>query len=117
MYCSRLCRTSTYQCGAANYPFPGEQYRARMEICESSGEPIGMEPCFHKGNVYIKRNLQVWRAQKCTALVGAVTVLTSAGLQTTLFHWRQYRAVNGNKRNFGRTTPHGTAFAPKQWIY
>ena len=24
---------------------------------------------------------------------------------------------NGNKRNFGSTNPHGTAFAPKQWLH
>ena len=23
----------------------------------------------------------------------------------------------GNMRNFGSTNPHGTAFAPKQWLY
>ena len=28
-----------------------------------------------------------------------------------------YRARNGNMRNFGPTNPHGTAFAPKQWLY
>ena len=88
-----------------------------MEICEISGLPIPMVPCLHQSNVYMKSKLQVWRAQKCIVLVGAETVLTSAGLQTTPFHGWQYRAENGNMRNFGPTNPHGTAFAPKQWLY
>ena len=37
-------------------------------------------------------------------------------LETTL-HAGQYRAENGNMRNFGPTNPHGTAFAPKQCLY
>ena len=28
-----------------------------------------------------------------------------------------YRAQNGNIRNFVPTNPHGTAFAPMQWLY
>ena len=48
---------------------------------------------------------------------GGDTVLTSSGPETTPFHGRQYRAQNGNMRNFGPTNPHGTAFAPKQWLY
>ena len=52
---------------------------------------------------------------KSIALVGADTVLTSAEPQSTPFHGGQYRAQNGNMRNFGPTDPHGTAFAPKQW--
>ena len=51
------------------------------------------------------------------ALVGAETVLTSAGPHTTPFYGGQYRAKNGNMRIFGPTNPHGTAFAPKQWLY
>ena len=88
-----------------------------MEICEISGLPIPMVPCLHKSNGYIKWKLRVWSAQKCIALVGAEPVLTSAGPQTTPFHGVQYRAENGNMGNFGPTIPHGTAFAPKQWLY
>ena len=76
-----------------------------------------MVPRLHQSNGYIKRKLHVWRAQKCNALVSAETVLTSAGQQTTPFHGGQYMDDNGNMRNFGPTNPHGTAFAPKQWLY
>ena len=88
-----------------------------MEICEISGLSIPMVPRLHPSNGYMKRNLRAWRVQKCIALVGADTVLTSAGPETTTFHWGQYMAQNGNMRNFGPTNPHGTAFAPKQWLY
>ena len=88
-----------------------------MEICETSGLPIPMVPHLHQSNGYIKKKLRVWIAQKFNALVGAEIVLTSAEPQTTPFYGSQYSAKNGNMRNFGATNPHGTAFAPKQWVY
>ena len=48
-----------------------------MEICETSGLPIPMVPRLHQTNGYMKRKLGEWRAQKCNAIVGADTVLTS----------------------------------------
>ena len=89
----------------------------RMERCEISALPIPMVPRLYKSNGYIKRKLRAWRVQKYIALVGADTVLTSSGPETTPFHWGLYRAKNGNMRNFGPINPHGTAFAPKQWLY
>ena len=89
----------------------------RMEICESSALPIPMVSCLHQTNGYIKRKLGEWRAQKCIAIVGADTVLTSGGPQTTPFHGGQHRSKNGNMRNFGPTNPHDTAFAPNKWLH
>ena len=66
---------------------------------------------------YIKRKLQSLRVHKCIAIVGADTVLPSAGPQTTPFHGGKYRVQIGNMQNFGPTNPHGTAFATKQWLY
>ena len=57
-----------------------------MEICETSGLPIPMVLRLHQSNCYIKRNIRVWRAQKCIAQFGAQTVLTSVGPQITPFH-------------------------------
>ena len=91
--------------------------RPRMEICGNSGLHIPMVPRLHKSNGYMKRKLRAWRVQKCIALVGANTVLTSSGPETTPFYGRKYRAQNGNMRNLGPTNPHGTVFAPKQWLY
>ena len=103
--------------GPQTTPFHGVSIGPRMEICETSGRPIPMVPRLHQTNGYIKRNLGEWRAQKCIAIVGADTVLTSEGPQTTPFHGGQHRAKNGNMRNFGPTNPHGTAFAPNKWLY
>ena len=47
-----------------------------MKICGSLGLPIAIVPCLHRSNVYIKRKLQVWRALKCTPLVGARVYLS-----------------------------------------
>ena len=118
MYCPTRCRNSTYQCGAAHYSFfMGGSIGSGMEICEISGPPISMVPRLHQSSVYIKRKLQVWRAQKCIPLVRGKNPLTRTGPQTTLFHGWQYRAENGNVQNFWPTNPHGAAFAPKQWLY
>ena len=52
----------------------GGSIGCRMEIRGISGQQIPMVPRLHQSNGYIKRKLQVWRAQKCIALVGAETV-------------------------------------------
>ena len=97
--------------------FMGGSSKPRMEICETSGPPIPMVPRLHQSNGYIKRKLRVWRAQKCIFLVGAETVPTSAGPQTTPFHGWQYRAENGKKAKPRAYRSHGTAFVPKQWLH
>ena len=83
--------------------FMGGSKRPRLEIGETSGLPIPMVPRFHQSNGFLKKKVRVWRAQNCNALVGAETVLTCAAPQTTPFHGGQYRAENGNIRNFGPT--------------
>ena len=66
MYCPSRCRYRTYKCGAANYPV-------------SWGAVQGPLRNNAKCNGYIKRKVRGRRVQKCIALVGADTVLTSAG--------------------------------------
>ena len=66
--------------------FMGVIIGPRMEIYETSAKPIPMVPHLHQCNRYIKRKLRAWRVQKCSALVGADTVLTSAWKQITPFH-------------------------------
>ena len=66
--------------------FMGGSIWPRMEICENSALPIPMVPRLHQSNGYIKRKLRAWRVQKCIALVGADTVLTTAWKQITPFH-------------------------------
>ena len=95
----------------------GGNIGSREAICEISGRPNPMVLRLDQCNGYIKRKIREWRVQKCIPLVGADTVLTSAGPQTTPCHGGQYRFHGGNLRNFGPTKPHGTAFAPMQWLY
>ena len=95
----------------------GGNIGSRKEICETSGLKIPMVSRLHQSNDYMKRKLRAWRVQKCIALVGADSVLTSAVPQTTPCHGGLYRVQKGNMRIFGPTNPHGTAFAPKQWLY
>ena len=88
-----------------------------LQICRNSGLPIAMIPCLHQSHDYIKRKLRVWRAQKCNFLVGAKTVPTGTGLQTTPFHAAPYTSDNANLRKFGSAYRHSTVFAPKQWLF
>ena len=118
IYFRGWCRYRTYQCVAANYPVSwGGSIGPKMEICGTSGLPIPMVERLRQSNGYMKRKLRAWRVQKCIALVGADTVLTSSWPKTTPFYWGYYRVQKGNMRSFGPTNPHGTAFSPKQWLY
>ena len=89
----------------------------RMKICGNSGLQIPMVPRLKQSNGCMKRKLRAWRVQNCIALIGADTLLTPACKQSTPFPGGLYRVQNGNMRNFGPTNPHGTAFAPNQWLY
>ena len=76
-----------------------------------------MVPCWHQGNIFIRRKVGVWRDQKCIPLVSSKTPLTCAVLQTTPSQGSRYRAENGNLRNLRRTYRHGTVFPPRQYLY
>ena len=76
-----------------------------------------MVPCLHQDNIYIKRKLRVWRAQKCISLVGAKSPLTCVGRQSTVCQGRQYSVGNGNLRKLGWTYRYGTVFAPRQYLH
>ena len=91
--------------------------RPRTETCVSWGGPIAMVPCLQQGNVYIKRKLRVWRAQKCIPLVGAKTPLTCASRQNTPSHEGRYRAEYRNLRKSGWTYRYGTVFCTKAIFY
>ena len=74
-------------CGSKVPRFMGGSIGHRMERCEISALPIPMVPRLHQSNDYMKRKLRAWRVQKCIPLVGADTVLTSSGPETTVaFH-------------------------------
>ena len=98
-------------------PSQGRRYRARTESCAYWGRYIALVPCLHQGNIYIKRELGVWRIQNCIPLVGAKTPLTCAGRQTTPSQGRRYRAENGKLSKFGMIYCLGTVCAPRQYLY
>ena len=60
----------TTPCLAAPY------WAKQQKFSKLSGLPVAMVPCLHHCNVYIKRKLRVWRAQKCNFLVSAKTTPT-----------------------------------------
>ena len=64
----------------------GGSIGSRMQTCGISGLPIPMVPRLLHSSGYTKRMLRAWRVQKCIALVGEDTVLTSAWPQTTPCH-------------------------------
>ena len=66
--------------------FMGGTIGTRIKICDISGLPIHIVPRLHQSNSYMKRKLRAWRVQKCITLVGADTVVTSAGPQNAPFH-------------------------------
>ena len=68
--------------------FMGGSIEPRMEICENLGLPIPLVPRLYQSNGYIKRKIRAWRFQKSIALVGADTVLSTAGPETNPFHGR-----------------------------
>ena len=88
----------------------------RTETCVNSVGSIALVPYLHQGNIYIKRELGVWRDQKCITLVGAKTPLTYGGSQTTLSEGWRYKSENGNLRKLGRINRLGTGFAPRQYL-
>ena len=100
-------KTALTCAGLQTTPFDFRRYWPEKR---NLGPLFAMIPCLHQSNVYIKRNLRVCRVQQCIPLLGSKTALTCADL-------RQYKAENGDLRNFGSTFRHGTMFAPKQSLY
>ena len=95
----------------------GGNIEPRTETCVNWFGPITMVPCLHHRNIYIQRDIWIWREQKCIPLVGGENPLTCAGQQTTPSHGGRYRAENGDLRKFGSTYRHGTVLAPRQCLH
>ena len=88
----------------------------RRETCVYWGGLKGMVPCYHQGNIYIKRKQRVWRVRKSIFPVGAKTPLTCTGRQSNPSEPRRYRVEKGNLRSLGWTYCHGTVFAPRRYL-
>ena len=89
----------------------------RTESLGNWDGPMAMVPCLHKGNIYTKRKLRVWRDQKCIPLVGAITPLNCAGRHNTPSRGRQYRAQKGMFGQLGWIYCYGTVFTPRKYLY
>ena len=89
----------------------------RTESCVKWSGPIAMLPGLHQGYIYTKRKIRVWRDQKCIPLVCRITTLTCSVCQTTSSRVRRYRAKKGKLCKLGWNNRHGTAFAPRQYLY
>ena len=85
-----------------------EEIWPRVQICGNSGLPFAMVPCLHQSNLYKKRKLPEWRAQKCNPYFGAESPLRITGLQTTRFYAAPYRANCANLWKLGATFRYGT---------
>ena len=118
MYAPNRCKNPSYQCGSVTLPhLKGVGIGPKTDTCVNCGGPIAMVPCFHQGNIYIKRKLWAWSDQKCISLFGAKNPITCADRQTTPSQGGRYRPENGNLRKLGWTYRHGTVFAPRQYLY
>ena len=98
-------------------PFYGRWYRAKYGNLRKLGWTYHHGTVLHQENVYIKRELRVWREQKCILLVGAETSLICAVWKTSPSHVGRYRADDGNLHKLGWTYHHGTVFAPRHSFY
>ena len=108
MYSSSRCKKRTYLCGSANYPVSCKAVQGREW---KFGEIRAFLPPWCSVCT-IKRNLGLWRAQKCIPLVGAKSSLTCEGPQTTPSHVSLYMAENGNLGKSVATFRHDAVFAP-----
>ena len=101
MYFPSRCIKPSYLCAPSKYRVKGDSIEGGTETCVNWGAPIAMVPCLHQGNMYIKRKLRVWRAQKCISLVGSKSPPTCVGRQSTVCQGRQYRGGTETCVNWG----------------
>ena len=117
--CLRLVSAETSLPCAGRQAIPSERgrYRAENGILCKMGWTYCHGTVFAARQCHIKRNLRVWRDQKCICLVGAETALTCVGRQTTPSEGGRHRAENRNLRKLGWTYRQCTMFAPRQCLY
>ena len=88
---SPLCST-----GLQTTRFHAAPYKADSTNLRKFGATIRHGPRLNLWNVYIKRKLREYRAQKCNRFFGAKSPLRSTGLQTIRLYAAPYRANNTN---------------------
>ena len=95
----------------------GRKYRAQNGKLRKLGRTYRHGTVFSPRQYLYQKNLRVWRDQKCIPLVGAKTILTCAGRQSTQSRLIRYRAKTVKLRKLGETYRFGTVFAPRQYLY
>ena len=80
------CNKRTGRYGKANNPVQCTSYRAENGNLGNSKLSKTTVPPLHQSNVYIKRKLWVWKAQKCNCLLGAINALGVTAREITRFH-------------------------------
>ena len=80
------CNKRTGRYGPANNRFHAQRTGPRMEIWENYKLKKTMVPPLHQSNVYIKRQLWVWRTQKSNPFLGGINALGVTALQIIRFH-------------------------------
>ena len=117
MYCPNRCRYRTDQLGARNYPVSREVVQG-PELKYAKLRPYQ----FPWYSVCIKTMV----ISKGSYGHGEFKMYCPSRCRYRTYHcveakypvsWGQYRAQNGNMRNFGPTNPNGTAFVLKEWLY
>ena len=89
----------------------------RTESCVNSDGPFSMVPCLHQGNIYIKRNLRVWKDQKCIPLVGAIAPLNGAGRKLLRLEGGSLGPRTESCVNCHGPISQCTVFAPRKYLY
>ena len=106
--------TAFTSAGPQSTQYHGGLYRAENGNMRNFGPTNPQGTAFPPKQWSHEKEATGMESSKIITLVGADSVLTSAGSQSAPFHMGLYRTQNGNVRKFGPTNPHGTAFAPNQ---
>ena len=117
IFCPSRCRYRTSQCVSTNYLVSWGLYWAQNGNMRNFGSTNPHGTAFAPKQWLYQKEATGVESSKLYVLVGTDTLVPSAVPQTTPCHGGLYRVQKGNMRNFGRTNPRGTTFAPKQWLY
>ena len=92
-------------------------HHGTAQICGNTGLPLAKVPCLHQRNIYKKRKLRKWSAQKLTLCFSANSPPRSTDRQSTRVHAAPFRSDFAKMRKHGTTLWQGTVSAPNQYLY
>ena len=102
--------------GPLTTPFHWGQYRARNGNMRKFGPTNPHDTAFAPKQWLYQKEATGMESSKmyCPSRCRNSTYQCRAANYSVL--WGQYREGNSNIQNFGTANPHGTVFAPKQWL-